>query len=1531
MAPPRRRGANKAKANANLRLGDLVLAKISRPEDWEKTPDPKKFFVQFYGTEEIAFVVPADIQAFTNEVKTKLTARCQGKTKCFTRAVKEICAAYDELEKQRAGGLTDDTDDAHVGLEAPSFDGVVGGIKDATDAVVLNVEKEKTIMEDVGSNLEHYEQRCGESDCQDEKPSASGRPTDSSSPVLSHVLESKSSIGTELNKHTIKSDLEDQSCLKNKVPDFMDVCDVSDFKQANNLQSVSTNRNKTRKLVTDSRRRSEAAANKEEISGFNIAFSKGEKSAGYANLSRSKETVKDGKKRKNTFFVDSADGPTSDPDINSGNKNKNLLKAKTSLKVKNELQENFFDSEESDRKNSIKKDKNQIQGKRNLGTNQTLHAAKRLKRMDDKDNKTLKPLPEDTKSTSPGFPVVEDKALKKTELNRSLSRLKAENGLSSRAQTAILDSSGSVCEVLNGTKHHSQVRKAMPHSASLSSGEHAEMSSLRLKGDADNLAVKQVRRRRRAICLFDDDDDDDNDESKTPVHGGASKNIRSSSHVSEVVKSNDPLLENSDVAQPPTKEKPTALQDSHLEGHFTILRNDSLNTGHPQKENADEVVNSPRSPEQLDPKRFPSNVEKLSSVSPVNSPQSLPTTKSNAERHSSSKALPKISSISLVNSPQSLTTKSNAEQHNSSKAMPKISSISPVNSPQYLLTTKSNAERHNSSKAMPKISSISPVNSPQSLPISKSNSERHKSSKALPKIFSNATHKKADNGSSKSLISISTLQSQVITPKKKSVSYAERSKTTPKTLSPSVEVHTTTESLKELDAIHVDRLELGAEEKSSLYVDYGSSENAKTLRHLIAVAQAKRRLVSQFQCHPFDLHNPQVGTPSPSMVQPFPSVSGNNGQTDMQGVYEQPTLASPSTNEHHSTSQNQLDAEENEERRVGSGQRAVEGSLSGGTEAAIARDAFEGMLETLSRTKESIGRTTRLAIDCAKYGIANEVIELLIRKLESETSFHRKVDLFFLVDSITQCSHNQKGIAGASYMPAVQAGLARLLGAAVPPGTSARENRRQCLKVLRLWLERKIFPESVLRRYMNDIGGSRDDMTVSSSFRRLSRTERSIDDPIREMEGMLVDEYGSNATFQLTGFLSSHLFEDKDNDFSNNASPMDPTHILVESETSTVTPSDKRHCILEDVDGELEMEDVSGHPKDEMPVLLNSTSEMDFQLQGSDMILDPASNISGELHVFPEGSPPLPLGSPPTPPPLPSSPPPPLSQSPPPPLPPTLLQPSPPPLPPPGPTPPLIPQSSGTAQSSIFTQVLVPSHQSSPLSGYQQLHNCNGTTSGIQVVQMDENSFPGGQSSSVVKKEILPQPSACFPPMAGCSSQEPSDLNPTRQLEYGQSDMHLNSQIPQPNQQFHLGNPHFAPRHMHPTPPQNPSNQYSYAKPSIQQHLPHSFCPPYALASAPDGQRQFVANEQWRMPTSEFKVNNQHGSWRGINPSCPGPTFGQEDYFQPPLERPPMSNVGFQHANPNNIPVPPSKSGYGVPQMFPCRPDIPALNCWRPT
>lgn len=172
------------------------------------------------------------------------------------------------------------------------------------------------------------------------------------------------------------------------------------------------------------------------------------------------------------------------------------------------------------------------------------------------------------------------------------------------------------------------------------------------------------------------------------------------------------------------------------------------------------------------------------------------------------------------------------------------------------------------------------------------------------------------------------------------------------------------------------RLEVGTEEKNSIYTGSGTPESAKTMKHLIAAALAKRKQAHS-QCLPSGFPNVQDGTPSPSAVQPYLPVSSNFVQADIQGVYEHTTLASPPTKELHSSSRNQLDADDIEERRVGSVQRGLGGSLSGGTEAAVAREAFEGMIETLSRTKESIGRATRLAIDCAKYGIANEVCSII--------------------------------------------------------------------------------------------------------------------------------------------------------------------------------------------------------------------------------------------------------------------------------------------------------------------------------------------------------------------------------------------------------------------------------------------------------------------------------------------------------------------------------------------------------------------------
>lgn len=304
------------------------------------------------------------------------------------------------------------------------------------------------------------------------------------------------------------------------------------------------------------------------------------------------------------------------------------------------------------------------------------------------------------------------------------------------------------------------------------------------------------------------------------------------------------------------------------------------------------------------------------------------------------------------------------------------------------------------------------------------------------------------------------------------------------------------------------------------------------------------------------------------------------------------------------------------------------------SEANAARRSFESMLCTLSRTKESIGRATRLAIDCAKYGIAGEVIDILLQNLEKESSLHRRVDLFFLVDSITQCSRWQKGGPGDVYPSLVQAVLPRLLSAAAPPGNTASENRRQCLKVLRLWLERRTLPEFTVRHHIKELEyGSEASLSISYS-RRPPRTERPLNDPVREMEGMLVDEYGSNASFQLPQFLNTRILEDDDGSASDGKSfeAVTPdTNAEIDERGTTPISANKHHLVLEDVDGELEMEDVA-------PSCGQESGQSTCYVKGTEMM----SNCNSKCKQNDSLSlaPPLPEERPPSPPPLPSSPPP---------------------------------------------------------------------------------------------------------------------------------------------------------------------------------------------------------------------------------------------------------------------------------------------------
>ncbi|KAK4423252.1 ENHANCER OF AG-4 protein 2 [Sesamum alatum] len=809
---------------------------------------------------------------------------------------------------------------------------------------------------------------------------------------------------------------------------------------------------------------------------------------------------------------------------------------------------------------------------------------------------------------------------------------------------------------------------------------------------------------------------------------------------------------------------------------------------------------------------------------------------------------------------------------------------------------------------------VSPERSSQSITATGTSGEPEK--KHFSKAPGGISQKKVPLGPNRAIATVpdrsTTSLNLPISEKSKAASSAEKRKTTPRSDSQNSDsvfvVGNPDESITSLG----ERLDSGKDIKTSFPVDLKNSGSVMSMKDLIAAAQAKKRQahLQNSYGNPFALlvNDADMLGRSPSPIPATLAVeSSNTLQLDVQGL--RPT--SPTSDVRQFSSMNEHENEELEERRVSSGHQATGSSLSGGTEAAVARDAFQGMIETLSRTKESIGRATRLAIDCAKYGIANEVVELLIRKLENEQSFRHKVDLFFLVDSITQCSHSQKGIAGASYIPTVQAALPRLIGAAAPSGPGAQENRRQCHKVLRLWLERKILPESVLRRHMDDTGATDDDKSAGFSLRRPSRAERAIDDPIREMEGMLVDEYGSNATFQLPGFLASHVFdeeeeeEDEDNFPTNlckevaDTSPSEHTPGSRDPENYTVTPSDRRHRILEDVDGELEMEDVSGNQKDERSLFVNGTSEVSILELHSDGVFESASNMS-ELLPSPEGSPPLPPGSPPVTPPLPTSP----SPTSPPPPPPTSTCPPPPPPPPPPPSshpvlfpplpvgpPPFLSQQSLPPQPHppLMSQHMPP--LPSAMSSSQPLaypppplpHEIGGTPTGNQHAHMVSNTH-GSHSDAPV-----PPQQSFFHPAGVSNAHEHVGYNSSRPVEYGKGDGYVTPQASQHRQPFLPGNAPFVQRPMHPEPPpQQTTGQFSYPN-SVQQHQ----YPPYSLPNTSDGPRRYAADVQRRMPVNELNADCQRGVWMTGGRPCPGPPYAHEGYFGPPPERAPAGAINF--------------------------------------
>ncbi|XP_077247114.1 ENHANCER OF AG-4 protein 2-like [Tasmannia lanceolata] len=1543
MAPGRKKGANRSKAKNQLSLGDLVLAKvkgfpawpakISRPEDWDRSPDPKKYFVQFFGTAEIAFVAPTDIQAFTNEVKNKLSARCQGKTvNYFASAFKEICEAFEELRQKNLGDSAEDVDITALACVPSLTDGVhdsknaephkVAELKDEVDTLEQGESVNKRGPDDEVRGLERCSRTRGDPVFINVKQSISHNVVPKSSPDLSVKKGNKTSNegahltnkGTvSITKHTSSSNLLKGEISSSTHPDIIggnggemipehakaeghpkgfdvsksdglsDVeedpeedppaCLVDDqhegspplalsfrAKTSGGGHKVTVNGHRSAKVVRKPKR--ETAGTRES----SPHASKSDTDAGIAkrgtNLSKAKKHLEGADNSHGARYhkKETLDN-SAEQEYGIAKRAKNLSKAKKHLEgadnshgARYHKKETLDNSAEQDNAEGLssgdcrkRKERTQLSDRKDKkAILEDSRPAKRSRHVTGGDGLAERSILVSRKSDSTCSAVVENKGDEPFESKTSTSCVKNENCLVSRTETCSVGSHLPGDEaVLPLTKRRRRVLEAISDCASKASGETPEKSSKLMKNDksTSNFNTPSDIKVHSRRRSYYPLDD---------VEDGAECRTpvhRGSASISNVAASN--------------------VSDSV---HTNNMHQE--NPSHSQSNTTDVMVRN-FSPEGLDDRSSNDRISPVKILSQSVSPSPKQTKEKKPKRGTEA---------NVSHSPGKL------EPHKLSPKEGKPTILSPNNS----------------------LGLVDPFKQVE-----------HKTIKPHIKPLGAATVKKAPPGSSKgsSLASDSLNRShnQVMTQRNKQSSSSDKLKVTTKTnlrsdIAGSVEPSTIRESLL------WEQFDLVKDEKVTSSTDSKFTDSVKSMKHLIAAAQAKMRQ-AQSQTLPHDNAIPAfISTPgspvgqgtSPSHVSVIlPSSSGIDIQQDTKGSYGH-TLASPSGHFRQLLLQHDIDPEGYEEGGVSPEYRAHGGSLSGGTEAAVARDAFEGMIETLSRTKESIGRATRLAIDCAKYGIASEVVELLIRKLENEPSFHRRVDLFFLVDSITQCSHSQKGIAGASYIPTVQAALPRLLGAAAPPGAGARENRRQCHKVLRLWLERKILPESLLRRYMDDIGVSNDDMTAGFFLRRPSRAERAVDDPIREMEGMLVDEYGSNATFQLPGFLSSHVFEDEDLPSSlckdtGVESPMEPASALEEPDTCAVTPSDRRHHILEEVDGELEMEDVSAPSKDERAVTGN----------GSDRISESVSNSLTELPPLPLGSPPLPLDSPPPPPP------PPFPPSPPPPPPPLSPTPPPPHLPPP-------PLPSLPPPPSMPPPPLPPSTSPPFVYHPSASQEYRGTPSGNQVWQMSGDAPLQGNVNSALKREMVPRLSPSFGTTGIGHTQDVPGYGSSRSFEHGHNDVYLRPQSFYSNQQFQPASAPFQQRPYQPIPTaQPPSNHLSYVKPTVQQHAQQPYHP-YSSQSIPNGRRKYVTDDYWRA-----SPDNQHGVWvaGGRTPSFSAAPFVQEGFFRSPMERPFPNPTGYQlpvhHplASGVQIPVPPS---HGVTQILPCRPDISALNCWRP-
>lgn len=120
--------------------------------------------------------------------------------------------------------------------------------------------------------------------------------------------------------------------------------------------------------------------------------------------------------------------------------------------------------------------------------------------------------------------------------------------------------------------------------------------------------------------------------------------------------------------------------------------------------------------------------------------------------------------------------------------------------------------------------------------------------------------------------------------------------------------------------------------------------------------------------------SPVDGVDSPARVSPPNTSLCHISTSESANVVQNNTCCSPRVHSQHKKNLGApvADEEGNIDTSLTQRPKSV-GKWSNYSEAHAALTSFEAVLGSLTRTKESIGRATRIAIDCAKFGVSAKV------------------------------------------------------------------------------------------------------------------------------------------------------------------------------------------------------------------------------------------------------------------------------------------------------------------------------------------------------------------------------------------------------------------------------------------------------------------------------------------------------------------------------------------------------------------------------